>query len=139
MIFNISALTLALIFLILSVISVVTEELQSQYALPRNFFRRIRITLREINLPGALAVAAVYWIVSLKLAGSGIWWTAAVTAVFLCGYVILVFFRSHGFLGKRRRKKKKRRQLLTVGLVDETRDIGEASLTAVLPANTDEN
>ena len=137
MIFNISALTLALIFLILSVISVVSEEFQSQYALPRNILRRIKITLRELTFPAVLAIAAVFWAVSLKLAHSGILWTSVVTAVFLCGYVTVVFFRSHGFLGKRRRKRKKKKVRAPAGLVKDSAETGETPLTAVLPENTD--
>lgn len=124
MVFNCIAKVMAIGFLILSVIAAATEVAYIRSAAVRNFFRRLRITLRELSPLGAAVIAAVYVIISLKLKNADMWLTVNVLAVFAAGFAILNFYRIHGFASPKRRRKKKR-GLLSVNEVGEVKETGE--------------
>lgn len=88
MIFNCIIISLAGLFLILSIISVVTEKMNIKKASIRNFFRRIRITIREITIVKyVIAVLLTLWL-AWKLSNSGIVPTLCALGIFTVGVVI---------------------------------------------------
>lgn len=124
MVFNCIAKVMAIGFLILSVIAAATEGSYIRSAAVRNFFRRLRITLRELSPFGAAVIAAVYVIISLKLKNADLWLTVNVLAAFAAGFAILNFYRIHGFASPKRRRKKKR-GILSVNEVGEVKETGD--------------
>lgn len=97
MIFNCIIIALAGLFLVLSIISAVTEEMNIKKASVRNFFRRIRLTVREITIVKyIIAVLLTLWLAS-KLSSSGIVPALCASGIFTIGVVIseyyLIFFR----------------------------------------------
>lgn len=121
MVFNCIAKVMAFGFLTLSVISAATEGAYIKSAAVRNFFRRLRITLRELSPLCAAVIAAVYVVISLKLTNADIWLTVNVLAVFAAGFAILNFYRIHGFASPKRLGKKKR----GIAAVNEVGDVKE--------------
>lgn len=123
MVFNCIAKVMAIGFLMLSVIAAATEGAFIRSAAVRNFFRRLRITLRELSPFGAAVIAAIYVIISLKLKNADLWLTVNVLAVFAAGFAILNFYRIHGFASPKRLGKKKR-GLAAVNEIGEVKEVG---------------
>lgn len=124
MVFNCIAKVMAIGFLTLSVIAAATEGAYIKRAAVRNFFRRLRITLRELSPFGAAVIAAVYVVISLNLKNADLWLTVNVLAAFAAGFAILNFYRIHGFASPKRLGKKKR-GLAFVNEVGEVKKVGE--------------
>lgn len=97
MIFNCIIISLAGLFLILSIISAATEEMNIKRASVRNFFRQIRITIREVTLVKYIAAVLLTLWLAAKFSSSGLVPALCALAVFTLGVVIseyyLIFFR----------------------------------------------
>lgn len=92
MIFNCIIISLAGLFLMLSIISAVTEEMNIKKASVRNFFRRIRITIREITIVKyIIAILLTLWLAS-KLSSSGIVPALCALGVFTLGVIISEYY-----------------------------------------------
>ncbi len=102
MIFYYILTALSVIWLILSVISTVTELMEIKGAKIRNFFRRLRISLREITLVWAIVIV-VY--IAAKSDNTNRLWIGISLGIFIAGLVILEYFRIFGIAKTRKRKK----------------------------------
>ena len=105
MVLNIITAGIAVLFLIVCVICVMSENSPSEKAASRNFFRRVRITLREINLPVFLLISALVIIAALKTDLLRVPVALVSAGLFAAGLFILNSFRI--LCGLRSRKKKK--------------------------------
>ncbi|MDO4862994.1 MAG: hypothetical protein Q4A05_02390 [Ruminococcus sp.] len=114
----------AALFFILCVLSVMAERSPSDKAFPRNLFRRLKITLREIGLLLFVTVAAVLVITALKWDRLDIVWTACSLAAIALGLVILDSFRIFG-RARSLRRRKKRKALFWLREVPATKDAPE--------------
>lgn len=120
------------LFLILCVLSAVSECSPSAKALPRNVFRRIRITLRGIGPLLFFIAATVLVVTSLKFKKPDIVWTACSTAAAAIGLLILNSFRIFGRRRSRSRRRK-RHALRWVKALPETANAAELSECACSP------
>jgi hypothetical protein len=93
MFLNYALTTLSVIFLIFCVLSVMSENSPSEKASSRNFFRRIRITLREINFPVFLIISAIVIMTALKTDRLDMPYAVISVILFTIGYCVLNSFR----------------------------------------------
>ena len=113
MTFNYISAAFSIIFLILCIVSAITEAHSAKSAKIRNFFRSIRINLREIPVLIIFAAAALPIICSLIFNKPDIAWSKFTAAVFVISAVILDGFRIFGRLNPLKcRKRRKRAGLL---------------------------
>lgn len=106
MLFYYIAFALAVIWLILCIISAVTENKPHKEAKIRNFFRRIRISLREITIVWAVVIVWLVWCIAHKSRDINGLWLCLIIGTFLVGLVILEYFRIFGIARTRKRKKR---------------------------------
>ncbi|MBR5514054.1 MAG: hypothetical protein IKV85_08750 [Ruminococcus sp.] len=106
MIFYYILTTLSAIWLILSVISTVTELMEIKGAKIRNFFRRVRISLREITLVWAIVIVGIVVYIAAKSDNTNWLWLGISIGIFIIGLVILEYFRIFGIAQTRKRKKR---------------------------------
>ena len=105
MIFYYILTALSVIWLILSVISTVTELMEIKGAKIRNFFRRLRISLREITLVWAIVIVGIVVHIAAKSDNTNWLWIGISLGIFIAGLVILEYFRIFGIAKTRKRKK----------------------------------
>lgn len=106
MLFYYIAFGLALVYLILAIISAVTEVKQIKSAKTRNLFRRIRISLREITLFWAIVIVGIIVYISRKTGNINWLWFSLIVGAFLIGLIISLYFRIFGVQKTRKRKKR---------------------------------
>ena len=109
MAFNYTAAAVGAIFLLLCVVSAITESCPAKNAKLRNFFRSIRINLREIPVPLIVAAAATPIICNLIFGKPDIAWSLFAAAAFVISAVVLDGFRIFGRLNSLKRRKKRKR------------------------------
>lgn len=113
MTFNYISAAFSIILLILCIVSAITEAPSAKSAKIRNFFRGIRINLREIPVPIIFAAAALLIIGSLISEKSDIVWSIFTAVSLIVSAVILDGFRIFGRVRPLKcRKKRKRTGLL---------------------------
>ncbi len=116
MIFNCIIISLAGLFLILSIISAATEEMNIKKASTRNFFRRIRITIREITIVKyIIAVLLTLWLAWMS-DSSGIAPALCAIGIFTVGVVI----SEHHLIFHRRKSVKWQKPLMPMIPLPET-------------------
>ncbi len=106
MLFYYIAFGLALVYLILAIISAVTEVKPIKSAKTRNLFRRIRISLREITLFWAIVIVGIIVYISRKTGDINWLWFSLIVGAFLIGLIISLYFRIFGVQKTRKRKKR---------------------------------
>lgn len=103
------AAAFSVLFLILCIVSAITEANLFKSAKIRNFFRSIRINLREIPIPVIFAAAVLPIICSLIFKNPDIAWSIFTAAVFVISAVILDGFRIFGRLNSLKCRKRRKR------------------------------
>lgn len=103
------AAAFSVLFLILCIVSAITEANLFKSAKIRNFCRSIRINLREIPVPIIFAAAALPIICSLIFKKPDIAWSIFTAAVFVISAVILDGFRIFGRLNSLKCRKRRKR------------------------------
>lgn len=125
MIFNCIIVSLAALFLILSIIADITEEMDMKKANVRNFFRRVRITIREITPVKYVVIVLLTLWLAAKLSSSGLAPALCALVIFTLGVVIseyyLIFFR--------RKAVKWQKPMMPMTPLPETPTAKEAPLT----------
>lgn len=106
MLFYYIAFALAVIWLILCIISAITENNLYKEAKIRNFFRRIRTSLREITIVWAVVIVGLVWYIAAKSGDINGLWLCLIIGTFLVGLIILEHFRIFGIARTRKRKKR---------------------------------
>ena len=114
MLVNIITTELAAAFFILCVLCVMTEKPAPKKASLRNFMRRIRITLREINLLTFLIISAALIAFSLK--------TDIIKPV--CALFAVVFFALGLFVLNGRSSRKTKKKLRPLGWILPSKEAG---------------
>lgn len=99
-------LTISVIWSILCVISTVTECIHIKTGKSRNFFRRIRISLREVTMAWTIVIVGFVVCFAVKSENTN-WIVLFLTlGMFLSGLVILEYFRIFGLVKSRKFKKR---------------------------------
>lgn len=99
-------LIISVIWSILCVISTVTECIHIKTGKIRNFFRRIRISLREVTLAWTIVIVGFVVYFAVKSENTN-WIVLFLTlGMFLSGLVILEYFRILGLVKSRKFKKR---------------------------------
>ena len=132
MMLNILITELSALFFIISAVCVMTEDVPSKKASQRNFLRRIKITLREINFPVFLIISATVIMTALKTDRLNM--PCAVTSVilFTIGYCVLNGFRI--LCGRKPARRKKVIPFLYWNRdTKECSELKEAALTKEAP------
>lgn len=109
MTFNYIAAASGVIFLLLCVVSAITENHPAKNSKIRNFFRSIRINLREIPVLLIIAAAVLPIICNLIFGKPDIAWSIFTAAAFIISAVVLDGFRIFGRLNSLKRRKKRKR------------------------------
>ena len=125
MVLNYIAAGLAGLFFILCILSLITEASPSKAAAPRNFFRRIKTSLREIDLLIFLIIAAIVIVIALKTDKLDIVWAGCSLGAAALGLILLDSFRIFG-RSRSLRRKKKRSPLNWVSDTREAKETPEA-------------
>lgn len=106
MLFYYITFAMSAVWLILCIISAVTEHKPPKKAKTRNFFRSLRISLREITLLWTVVIVEIVVYVSAKTDNFSYWWICLTVGMFLLGLVILEHFRIFGIAKTKKRVKR---------------------------------
>ncbi len=105
MLFYYILFSLSAVWLILCIISAITENNPSERAKIRNFFRRIRISLREVTLFWTVVIVGLAVYIAAKSNETNWLWLGISLGIFLTGLIILEHFRIFGIAKAKKRKK----------------------------------
>ena len=106
MLFYYILLSLSVIWLILCIISAITEAKPSEKAKIRNFFRRIRISLREVTLLWTVVIIGRAVYIAAKSDNTNWLWLGISIGIFIVGLIILEYFRIFGIANAKKWKKR---------------------------------
>ena len=124
---NLIMAEIAVAFFVICVLCVMSEGSPSEKAFSRNLFRRVRITLREINMPIFLIISGIVIFAALKIEALNFKCALLSVGLFAAGLFVLNEFRI--LCGKKSTRKKKSRKplewLLLTKTVPDTKDAPE--------------
>lgn len=96
---------LSALWLILCIVSAVTELNHIKRAKIRNFFRRIKISLREVTLVWTIIIVGLAVYIAAKTDNTNWLWLGICIGIFIVGLVILEYFRIFRVRKTRKRRK----------------------------------